>query len=142
MPSVWKNIWSVPIKHLNDEWVRVIKRSCECLQPIASVSITPENVKKAVCSTPNWKSPRPDELHNIWLSNLVLYRKPEEKKLVRAYLYRKSGLHGSYISSSSKADCLPCIVNLIYLLIYKVAFSYKGNKMPAKATFFYIKTIL
>nr|XP_026484151.1 uncharacterized protein LOC113392088 [Vanessa tameamea] len=63
----WRNIWSVPVDHIEGDWMREVRQACEPLEAMGEISIASEDVAAAVRSVPNWKSPGPDGLHSFWL---------------------------------------------------------------------------
>ncbi|CAB3260828.1 unnamed protein product [Arctia plantaginis] len=65
--TFWRNIWSVPVTHIEGDWLQDVRRSCESITPMEPVKIDKDDVSCAVRSLPNWKSPGPDGLHNFWL---------------------------------------------------------------------------
>ncbi|XP_050554181.1 uncharacterized protein LOC118265107 [Spodoptera frugiperda] len=65
--TFWRNIWSVPVSHTEDDWICDVERRCETVPEMEEVIITSSDVSSAACSVPNWKSPGPDGLHNFWL---------------------------------------------------------------------------
>ncbi|RVE43610.1 hypothetical protein evm_011730 [Chilo suppressalis] len=67
MTNFWRSIWSVPVEHTESDWIDVVERECESIEPMKPISINPEDVSCAVRTSHNWNSPGSDGLHNFWI---------------------------------------------------------------------------
>ncbi|XP_026734727.1 uncharacterized protein LOC113498782 [Trichoplusia ni] len=65
--SFWRSIWSEPVSHAECDWMREVEQSCEHIQEMGAITISPQDVATATRSLSNWKAPGPDGLQNYWL---------------------------------------------------------------------------
>lgn len=67
MSEFWRRIWSVSVEHTEGEWMNVVERECDSIESMGAVTISPEDVSRAIRTAQNWKCPGPDGLHNFWI---------------------------------------------------------------------------
>ena len=67
MCSFWRDIWSVPVNHTEGDWTREVEQACDPIPQMGAITISPQDLARAVRPLPNWKSPGPDGLQNFWI---------------------------------------------------------------------------
>ncbi|CAG4990440.1 unnamed protein product [Parnassius apollo] len=70
--AFWRGLWSEPINHSEGPLMEVVVSQSASVTHMDPVTITPENVAKAVRRAPNWKNPGLDGLHHYWLKGFVV----------------------------------------------------------------------
>ncbi|RVE43608.1 hypothetical protein evm_011728 [Chilo suppressalis] len=46
MTNFWRSIWSVPVEHTESDWIEVVERECESIEPMKPISISLEDAKR------------------------------------------------------------------------------------------------
>ena len=67
MFDFWNDIWGNPQPYREDSWLDEERKRTTRVNPMSDFAIDTADVKKAISTASNWKSPGPDSIHNFWI---------------------------------------------------------------------------